>query len=254
VLCEGQQVRRDVTGLRWLRDNDRHWAVPRFAAAIERAAARVARERPGAKLTVGDLSTPTGGGPLAPHFSHRSGMDADLLFYLTTVEGVPVDSPGFVHVGADGLAFDEAHARWLRLDVGREWVLVRTLLEDPDARVQWIFVSDVVHALLIEWALARGDSPETIARADEVMHQPHPGGVHDDHVHVRVTCSPEEMVAGCEPVGPQRRWLSYDLPPADDRDLDLAVALAQPLSPERAPQPAAHVAHPSEAAHAKSSL
>jgi penicillin-insensitive murein endopeptidase len=256
VLCEGQQLGRTASGLRWLRDNDRHWALPRFAAAIERAAARVARERPGARLAVGDLSTPTGGGPLAPHFSHRSGMDADLLFYSTTVEGAPVDSPGFVHFGADGLALDEAHGRWLRLDVEREWLLVRALLEDPEARVQWIFVSDVVHALLIEWAVARGDSPETIARADEVMHQPRPGGVHDDHVHVRVTCSPEEMVTGCEPIGPQRRWISYDLPPQDDRDVDLALALAQPLTPEPTPQqpaPPVPVARPL-AAHAKSSL
>jgi penicillin-insensitive murein endopeptidase len=264
VLREGQQLGRAASGLRWLRDNDRHWALPRFAAAIERAAARVARERPGARLAVGDLSTPTGGGPLAPHFSHRSGMDADLLFYATTVEGAPVDSPGFVHFGADGLALDEAHGRWLRLDVEREWLLIRSLLEDPEARVQWVFVSDVVHALLIEWALARGDSPETIARADEVMHQPHPGGVHDDHVHVRVTCSPEEMVTGCEPVGPQRRWLSYDLPPPEDRDLDLALALAQPLTREAPPQPAASAARPTSElralarpttpAHAKSSL
>ena len=70
-----------------------------------------------------------------------------------------------MHVGADGLARDEGHARWLRFDVEREWLLVRALLEDPDARVQWIFVSDVVQAMLVEWALARGDSAEIVARA-----------------------------------------------------------------------------------------
>jgi penicillin-insensitive murein endopeptidase len=224
-------VHRDAEGLRWLRGNDRHFGLPRFAEAIERAAALVAHERPGARLTVGDLSIASGGGPLAPHFSHRSGVDADLLFYATTLDGAPVDSPGFVHFGADGLARDEAHARWLRFDVDREWLLVRALVEDPEARVQWIFVSDVVHAILIDWALARGDSPETIERAEEVMHQPHPGGVHDDHIHVRTTCSPDETVAGCEPIGPQRPWLAYDLPPLDDRNEELALALLQPLAP-----------------------
>jgi penicillin-insensitive murein endopeptidase len=246
VLSEGQLVRADAEGLRWLRNNDRHWALPRFAQAIERAAARVAHERPGTKLTVGDLSTPTGGGPLAPHFSHRSGMDADLLFYATTLEGVPVDSPGFVHFGADGLARDEVHSRWLRFDIDREWLLVCALLEDRDARVQWIFVSDVVHAMLIEWAIARGDPPEIIERAEEVMRQPHPGGIHDDHLHVRTTCSPEEVVEGCQPIGPQRAWLSYDLPAAAERDEDLAVALARPLSPAPVAQPS--VAQPSAAA------
>jgi penicillin-insensitive murein endopeptidase len=229
VLEGGMQVRRDAEGLRWLRGNDRHWGLPRFSAAIERAAARVSRERPGAHLTVGDLSTPGGGGPLPPHFSHRSGLDADLLFYVTTLEGAPVDSPGFIHVGADGLAEDEAHARFLRFDVEREWLLVQTLLEDPQARVQWIFVSDVVQAMLLEWAVASGAPAEIVQRAQRVMLQPNPGGVHDDHIHVRTYCSAEERVAGCEPIGPQRPWLAYDLPPVEESDGELAIALMRPL-------------------------
>ena len=229
VLADGAELARNAEGLRWLRGNDRHWGIPRFTGAIERAAARVAHERPGARLTVGDLSTPTGGGPLSPHFSHRSGVDADLLFYVTTLQGAPVDSPGFIHVGADGLAEDEAHGRWLRLDVEREWLLVRALVDDPQARIQWLFVSDVVQAMLVEWALARGESPEIIRRAQSMMLQPNPGGVHDDHIHVRTTCAPDERVAGCEPIGPRRSWLAYDLPVLPETDRDLALALLQPL-------------------------
>ncbi len=229
VLRDGAELRADADGLHWLRHNDRHWGLPRFAAAIERAAATVARARAGGLLEIGDLSIRTGGGPLAPHFSHRSGVDADLLFYVTTLDGAPVESPGFVHFGADGLARDEAHARWLRLDVERQWLLAKALLEDPDARIQWIFVSDVVQARLLEWALARGDSAETIVRAREVMAQPSPGGVHDDHFHVRTTCSPAEIVAGCESVGPRRRWLAYDMDPIDETDEELALDLLSPM-------------------------
>lgn len=229
VLTDPAELRADAGGLRWLRGNDRHWGLPRFAQAIERAAAEVARERPGAPLCVGDLSSRSGGGPLSPHFSHRSGVDADLLFYVTTLDGVPVDSPGFIHFAADGIALDEARGRWLRLDVEREWLLVKVLLEDPEARVQWVFVSDVVQAMLTEWALSRGDAIETIRRAHEVMRQPKPGGVHDDHVHLRTACSPDETVAGCEPVGPRRPWLAYDLPPLAEDNEDLALALTQPL-------------------------
>ncbi|HSY23273.1 MAG TPA: penicillin-insensitive murein endopeptidase [Polyangiaceae bacterium] len=210
VLASGSEVRRDAQGLVWLRGNDRHWALPRFARAIERAAGRVAEERPGGTLSIGDVSTRTGGGPLPPHFSHRSGRDADLLFYVSTLEGAPVASPGFIHVGADGIARDEAHKRWLRLDVEREWLLVKALLTDPDARIQWVFVSDVVKALLVERALARGEPTELVARAQEVMLEPHPGGVHDDHIHIRTACSPEEIVAGCVPNGPARRWLANE--------------------------------------------
>jgi penicillin-insensitive murein endopeptidase len=240
VLVGGLELPPETPGLRWLRENDRHWAIPRFALAIERAAAVVARERPGAVLRVGDLSTHTGGGPLLPHFSHRSGVDADLLFYLTTLEGAPVDSPGFAHVGADGLARDEAHDRWLRLDVDREWHLVRTLVQDPEARIQWIFVSDVVQAMLVEWALAAGDDPETIRRAQALMAQPSPGGVHDDHIHVRTACSGEERVAGCELRGPRRPWLTYDVQPSTtDTNEQLALSLAQPFDEPANSEPTA---------------
>jgi penicillin-insensitive murein DD-endopeptidase len=228
VLVDGTELPRETLGLRWLRSNDRHWALPRFSAVIERSAALVAQERPGALLYAGDLSMRTGGGPLSPHFSHRSGVDADLLFYVTTLDGAPVGSPGFIHMGADGIAWDDRHDRWLRFDVEREWLLIKALVEDPEARVQWIFISDVAQAILVEWALARGDPPETIRRAQAVMAQPYPGGVHDDHIHVRTTCSPEEMVAGCEPSGPRRPWLAYELPRIADRDEELALALMQP--------------------------
>jgi penicillin-insensitive murein endopeptidase len=215
--------------LHWLRSNDRHWGLPRFTEAIARAAREVARARPGAALYTGDLSARQGGGPLPPHFSHRSGLDADLLFYVTTLEGAPVDSPGFVHFGPDGIARDDGHQRWLRFDVEREWLLVKALVEDPQARVQWIFINDIMHTMLIEWALARGDPAETILRAEEVMREPHPGGAHDDHIHVRTACSPEETVAGCEPTGPRRAWLRYDLARREESDEELALALAQPL-------------------------
>jgi penicillin-insensitive murein endopeptidase len=228
VLASGSEVRRDAEGLVWLRGNDRHWALPRFARAIERAAGRVSEERPGGTLSVGDLSTRTGGGPLPPHFSHRSGRDADLLFYVSTLDGAPVTSPGFIHVGADGIAHDEAHDRWLRFDVDREWLLVRALLTDPEARIQWVFVSDVVKALLVEHALARGEPAEIVERAQEVMLEPHPGGVHDDHIHVRTACSPEEVVAGCVPNGPTRRWLSSEPVDPRDADADLVHALLEP--------------------------
>jgi penicillin-insensitive murein endopeptidase len=82
--------------------------------------------------------------------------------------------------------------------------------------------------MLLEWALARGEPAVLVQRAQTVMLQPNPGGVHDDHLHVRTTCSPEEMVAGCVPIGPRRAWLSYDLPTPSDSDAELALLLFRP--------------------------
>jgi hypothetical protein len=104
--------------------------------------------------------------------------------------------------------------------------------------------------MLVEWAIARSDSIETIRRAQEVMLEPHPGGVHDDHLHVRTTCTPDETVEGCEPSGPRRAWLSQDAPPPDDRNQDLVVALLLPLETSASPSGIGRATH--EAATATS--
>src|SRR5262249_5534461 len=129
-------------------------------------------------------------------------------------------------------------------------LLVKALVEDPDARVQWIFANRNVKATLVQWARARGESGDTIVRAMDVMAEPHPGGPHDDHVHVRTACSPAEVVAGCEHTGPRRPWVEaldrtspipspaesrgtapLDAEVADDREL--IDAILRPLDSSR---------------------
>ncbi len=214
VLAGGRMLPKKAEGLAWLRTDDRHWGLPRFVTTIERAAAKIAKDRPGATLVVGDLSA-RHGGVLLPHLSHRTGRDADLLLYMTTLDGVPVPSPGFIHVGDDGLAWDPEGKRFLRFDVEREWLLVRELVSDPSSRIQWIFAHRRIEAMVVEWARARGEPGEIILRAMEVMLQPNPGGPHDDHLHVRTACAPEELETGCEATGPARAWLD-SAPRPDD--------------------------------------
>jgi penicillin-insensitive murein endopeptidase len=163
VLTESEALPHTGPGYVCLRDDDRHFGVSRFVRAVARAAAKVEDERPGAVLVVGDLSVKTGG-RLMPHLSHRTGRDADLLLYLTTLEGAPVTSPGFIHVSPDGLAWDGTGHRFLRFDVEREWLLVKSLLEDDEARIQWIFASRTIEAMLLEWARARRAGRDAPAR------------------------------------------------------------------------------------------
>jgi penicillin-insensitive murein endopeptidase len=211
-------------GYAFLRHDDRHYATPGFSAAIERAAAKVEEERPGGTLVVGDLSAKHGG-HLLPHLSHRSGHDADLVLYALTPDGAPVPAPGFIHYGPDGLGWDASRGRFLRFDVEREWLLVKALLEDPDARIEWMFANHVIEALLVEWAEARGEPADTILRAELVLLEPHPGGPHDDHIHVRAACSPEEEAQGCETGGPLRPWLAAALAQSAPSDDELVAIL-----------------------------
>jgi penicillin-insensitive murein DD-endopeptidase len=238
-LTAAVEVPEQGAGYRFLRPNDRHFSTPRFASAIERAAAKVNEARPGSTLVIGDMSV-RHGGRLLPHLSHRSGHDADLILYATTLDGAPLDAPDFVHYGADGLGWDAKHDRYIRFDVEREWLLVKALIEDPEARVEWMFANHVVEALLEEWAIARGEPSATLARAELVLLEPHPGGAHDDHIHVRTACSPEEEAEGCETGGPLRPWLGAtprsasapepEAKPESDEEL-IAMLLRPPSSP-----------------------
>ena len=81
-----------------LRYNDRRSENARFGTvetigAILRAAAVVSRELPGSELVVNDIGLERGGA-IAHHGSHRSGRDADILFYLLGDDGKPTPSVG----------------------------------------------------------------------------------------------------------------------------------------------------------------
>lgn len=207
VLGGGVELPRDSDGVVWLRQDDRHFGVPRLVHAITEASKKVRAARPNATLVVGDLSRRTGG-ELSGHASHRVGRDVDLLLYMTTLDGVPVQSTGFSSVGLDGLAWDKTRREFLRLDVERQWLLVKSLVEDPDANVQWIFVHQNIEALLLEWARAKNETTETVFRAMTMMLRPKPpADPHDDHLHVRVECIPDEIDHGCMPFGPAWPWL-----------------------------------------------
>jgi len=231
VLVDGV-VLEETASVRWLRNDDRHFALPRLTAAIQRAAATVASARPGPPLYVGDLSA-RHGGSASGHRSHRSGVDADLLLFWTTLDGAPIPTPGFRHVGADSLAYDGVQGAYVRFDVEREWLLVEALLRDPAARVQWIFASEVLEAILLEWAQARGSDPEIVRRAQEVMLQPTGAAVHDDHIHVRTACDQDEIAEGCRVIGPERAWLREDV--AADSDAMLVSAILEPLDAVASP-------------------
>ena len=232
-LTDGVAV-ANTGGTRWLRTNERHYGIPRFVHAIERAAGAVAREHPGAILVTGDLSA-VHGGRISHHGSHASGRDADLLLYLQTLEGIPIaQSPGFLAFDADGLAWDRFHERYVRFDVAREWALIRTLVMDDEARVQWIFLSEVLQAIVVEWARASGDAPEAILRAMEVMRQPRDAEPHDDHVHLRTACTDEDIAGGCQQTGPERAWWKGSPAPVPDSDAELVIAIVAPLEGNRA--------------------
>jgi penicillin-insensitive murein DD-endopeptidase len=217
-----------------------HWGRPRLVRALERIAAEIDAELPGSTLVIGDLAA-RDGGKIPGHASHRSGRDVDLLFYTSTPSGAPLPSPGFVRHEADGLAVVPESRDYVRLDVEREWLLVKKLLGDAELGVQFLFISRPLEALLVDYARARGEPLELIYRAQTVMLQPGDSLPHDDHLHVRIACSPEEIQAGCSGGGPYWEWLppvpkSLEL---DEAQLE-AIATDDPLDEAEAAPLASH--------------
>jgi penicillin-insensitive murein endopeptidase len=206
VITDAVALPQKGPGFERLRKDGIKWGNPRLVAAIEAAAADVARERPGgAPLVVGDIAA-RWGGQSSGHRSHRTGRDADLLIYVTTLDGHSVPSPGFLRFGPDGLAETEDH-KFLRVDLEREWLLVKALVSSREANVQWLFFAHWLEALVIEYARARGEDPELVWHAESVLLQPGDSTAHDDHLHLRVACTPDEAVAGCLGGGPYWAWI-----------------------------------------------
>lgn len=234
VLTDAEELPVRGQGfVRYRPQSSHYFARPRLVRALEAAAARVAEEAPGgAPLYIGDLSAKTGG-RIPGHDSHRSGRDVDLLFLVTTPSGIPVPSPGFVKFGSDGLALPQGSKDYVRLDIDREWLLLRALLTSPEIGVQFMFVCHEIEALLIDHARALGEPDELVARAETVMLQPSDSLRHDDHVHLRIACSVEEAVSGCSGGGPRWQWLPPYAPPLalEPQDL-LEIAHQDPLGGE----------------------
>ncbi|MEZ4226911.1 MAG: penicillin-insensitive murein endopeptidase [Polyangiaceae bacterium] len=217
VLTNGVELEARGPGFRRYRPRSPHyWGNPRLVTALREAAAQVDAAHPGGSpLYVGDIA-PRRGGVIPGHRSHRTGRDVDLLFYLTTPSGAPIPSPGFVRLDSDGLGKVEGEEedQYVRLDVERNWALVKTLMLSPHIGVQWLFASRGVEALLIDYARARGEDLELVWHAETVLLQPGDSSPHDDHFHLRIACSPEELVAGCEGGGPYWPWLPLpEVPP-----------------------------------------
>jgi penicillin-insensitive murein DD-endopeptidase len=186
------------------RSRDARYGTVEAVTAIVQAAAVVARELPGSELLVNDLGLPRGG-PISHHGSHRAGRDADILFYLLDDAGAPLASVG-APIDPDGIGFDYKDLSdpsddvRVHFDAARTWRFVQALLEQPDSEVQRIFVVEHLRTRLLAEAERSHAPAQLLARFADLSCQP--GYPHDDHLHVRWFCSPEDLTAGCEDAAP----------------------------------------------------
>ncbi len=200
VLLEESDVVRFKNGS----PENTRYGTAELVGMLERAAAHVAEALPGAKLTVGDLSGRRGGW-LRPHRSHRSGRDADIAFYTLDEDDAPLHLDTFVRFGRSGRGRG-TRGEGVRFDADRSWELVASMLSDPAASVQYIFVARWLRSRLLEAGARRGAPPALLDKAAIALEQPRRGGRHDDHFHVRIYCPPDDLPR-CQDLPPWRPWL-----------------------------------------------
>lgn len=226
---------------RW-RERQRNYGTDELVQLLVRTARRVQRELPGGILGVADLSA-SGGGSTPEHRSHHNGRDVDLIFYLTDLKGKSLVPDAMLYFDKQGLTAepkdkaqayepDQASAgaakqERKRLDVPRNWAMVRALITDPKVPVQWIFVGRPIIRLLLNHARKIKEPEALIARASTLMHQPSDSLSHMDHYHIRIYCSLADRRMGCIDRGPER-WFKKDLKYTDEppRNVDVPPALA----------------------------
>lgn len=191
------------------KDPGSRFGTVELVQGLVRAAGAVERAHPGAPLTVGDLSRESGG-DIKGHASHRSGRDVDVMFYLRHEDGAPFVPAKAIPLDPDGRGTDYGELADpsddvpVTLDAARTWSLLAALLADEATAVQRIFVVEHLRSRLLEEA-RRVDAPaDVVQRFAEVTCQP--GFPHDDHMHIRVFCSPEDVGAGCVDAPPLYPW------------------------------------------------
>jgi penicillin-insensitive murein endopeptidase len=166
---------------------------------IMRAAGQVHAAIPDSLLTVNDLGLREGG-PIHEHGSHQAGRDADILFYSVDARGNPVRSVGVpIDPSGKGIDFkdlkDPKDDQPIKLDARRTWRFVAALIEVAQENLQRIFVVEHVRKMLLDEA-ARVHAPKaTVQRFADITCQPETP--HDDHLHIRLFCTPEDLKAGC---------------------------------------------------------
>lgn len=193
-------------------ERNRHYGHPSLIDYVERLGERVNQAGFG-PILVGDMAQPRGGPMPYGHVSHQTGLDVDIWFrldlpFLERSEREDLEQPILVDPRTNRL--DE---RW----TDQHAELIRLAADDP--RVARIFVDSAVKRDLCE----RQWDDRSWLRLIRPWHS------HDEHLHVRLRCPPDQSECidqpppppgdGCQALAPTPRPEVYpspsrSLPPA----------------------------------------
>jgi penicillin-insensitive murein DD-endopeptidase len=204
------------------------YGTSELVGMLERTAQTIAARWPGSRMAIGELSAASGG-KVDGHHSHRSGRDADVAFFMRDGRGRASLFWRFVSFDAQGIA--QGTKRTLFFDDMRNWAMVAAMLRDPQARVQYVFVSGALRTRLLMEGRRQAASDEFLRTAAAVLVEPK----HDNHFHVRIYCARDDRPE-CQDSEPYWPW--YDGAPPAGRFAELPIIRWRTPSLVMPPQPA----------------
>lgn len=187
---------------------ERRYGTWEMVRALMDAAAAVHDTNPGNTLVVGDLSFENGG-DINGHASHRAGRDVDVMFYLLGEDGSPFDAKAIpIEPNGTGVDYQDLTTAdddvSVRIDVPRTWAFIEALVSDERNTLGRIYVVEHVRTMLLDEGTRTGASTAVLERAGHLMCQPK--FPHDDHMHIRFFCTPDDIEAGCLDTAPIFPW------------------------------------------------
>lgn len=200
------------------RSRDTRFGTKELVSLVSRTAGAVNAQYPDSQLGVGDLSL-RHGGPIRAHRSHQNGRDVDLIYYALDANSEPFAPDNHMATynarGRSTLAQAPEFAKHIPerfFDLQRNWALVRALTLDEETPVSRIFVSARVERWLMRYATKINENEDVIKKARRILHQHADPKSHNDHLHVRIACSEDDVLLGrcrdhsAAPPRQARRW------------------------------------------------
>jgi murein endopeptidase len=194
-------------------------------------AADTLHTRHGTLLWLGNIGRRRGG-DIPYSVSHNSGRDVDIAFCYTDPHGQPVDPPDLVHLDSEG--YSEKYDGYYRFDAARTWTVIEALLTYDKVQVQYLFVANPLKRMLMAHARRKGVRGNLLARADAILGQPGRAAPHNDHLHVRLYCSKDDVASGCENGGRTHAGVDLFLGARSRRVSQMVRRLEDPEAEQRA--------------------
>ena len=161
------------------RETDR-WATGMMASFIVNSAPLVLQKNPTTLLRIGGIAQEFGG-PYSPHSSHQSGLDADIQFVGTVKYGTVINKDDTINTTLFDVDQNWSYWRLATMQQIKVGGKVRSA-------VSMILVDPRIKTWLCAWAKQREATLDPLDY--EVLARLRPTVGHDDHFHLRFTCSP----------------------------------------------------------------